>query len=301
MIYTVTLNPSLDYIITIDEINIGKLNEADDYLVLAGGKGINVSLVLNNLGIDTIATGFIAGFTGNEIIRQLDESSCKHDFISLEEGYNRINIKLKSKEETDINSKGPTISEPNIQSLIQKLSLVTKDDYIVLSGSVPKNLPEDIYQRIMKEVSNTGAKIVLDTRKKYLEYGLEMKPFLIKPNKDELEEIYGVSIYSKEDIEKYARKLQQSGAENVLVSLDKDGAMLLDCMGQVHYQNAPQGKLINSVGSGDSMVSGFLAGYIQSDRNYLEALKMGVAAGSASAFSRFLATKKEIIELKQQI
>ena len=169
MIYTVTLNPSLDYIITIDEINIGKLNEADDYLVLAGGKGINVSLVLNNLGIDTIATGFIAGFTGNEIIRQLDESSCKHDFISLEEGYNRINIKLKSKEETDINSKGPTISEPNIQSLIQKLSLVTKDDYIVLSGSVPKNLPEDIYQRIMKKVSNTGAKIVLDTRKKYLE------------------------------------------------------------------------------------------------------------------------------------
>ena len=296
MIYTVTLNPSLDYIITIDEINIGKLNEADNYLVLAGGKGINVSLVLNNLGIDTIATGFIAGFTGNEIIRQLDESSCKHDFISLEEGYNRIN-----KEETEINAKGPTISERNIQSLIKKLSLVTKDDYIVLSGSVPKNLPEDIYQRIMKEVSNTGAKIVLDTRKKYLEYGLEMKPFLIKPNKDELEEIYGVSLYFKEDIEKYARKLQQSGAENVLVSLDKDGAMLLDCMGQVHYQNAPQGKLINSVGSGDSMVAGFLAGYIQSDMNYLEALKMGVASGSASAFSRFLATKKEIIELKQQI
>ena len=301
MIYTLTLNPSLDYIITIDQVVLGKLNEMKDYLILAGGKGINVSLVLNNLGIDTIATGFNAGFVGKEIVHQLDEMHCKHDFVTLDEGCNRINIKLKSEQETEINAFGPNINENHIQELIKKLSIATKDDYIVLSGSVPKNLSENIYQRIMQELKSTGAKVVLDTRKKYLECGLEMKPFLVKPNKDELEEMFGVSIETKEDIEKYAKKLQQAGAENVLVSLGKDGAMLLDSNGKVHYQNAPKGKLINSVGAGDSMVAGFLAGYIQSDGNYEEALITGVAAGSASAFSRLLATKEEIIQIKQNI
>ena len=184
---------------------------------------------------------------------------------------------------------------------MKQLGELGQGDVLFLSGSIPSSMPDDAYQKIMAMLDGRGVRIAVDATRDLLMKVLPYHPFLIKPNKGELEEIYGVSIYSKEDIEKYARKLQQSGAENVLVSLGKDGAMLLDCMGQVHYQNAPQGKLINSVGSGDSMVAGFLAGYIQSDSNYLEALKMGVAAGSASAFSRFLATKKEIIELKQQI
>lgn len=300
MIYTVTLNPAIDYIAEVKNLKINEINRATSEKILAGGKGINVSVVLKNLGIESIALGFIAGFTGEEIKRKVEEFGIKTDFVYIREKFSRINIKLQSNvsgqifEETAINGEGPKISEKQVAELMEKLNKLQKEDFIVLAGSVPRKMNDDIYEKICNKAKDKGAKIIVDATGKLLINVLKHNPFLIKPNKEELEEIFEDKIKTKEEIIFYAKKLQEIGAENVLISMDQDGAILVTKDKKVLYSNAPKGTLINSVGAGDSMVAGFLTGYISYD-DYEKAFKMGIAAGSASAFSENLATKDEIL------
>lgn len=300
MIYTVTFNPAIDYIAEVNSINEGKINRAMSEKVLAGGKGINVSIVLKNLGIDSVALGFIAGFTGKEIKRQVENHGISTDFVYLENKFSRINVKILSKvaeivsEETAINGEGPKISDEEIEELMQKMDKLEKGDFLVLAGSVSRKMKDDIYEKICTRIENKQIKIVADATGKLLLNVLKHKPFLIKPNKAELEEIFEDEINTNEEIIMYAKKLQDMGAENVLISLGQDGAILLTKNKNVLYAKAPKGILINSVGAGDSMVAGFLAGLITYD-DYEKAFKMGIAAGTASAFSENLATKDEIL------
>jgi len=294
MIYTVTFNPSLDYIVRLDSFTAGEINRVNYEQVLGGGKGINVSIVLKNLGHDSTALGFVAGFTGEEIKRQLKEFGVTSDFVQLEQGFSRINVKAKAEKETEINGQGPDISEAKQAELFAQLDKLVSGDTLVLAGSIPKTLPDDIYQRIMARLDGKGIRIVVDAEKKLLLNVLQYHPFLIKPNNHELGDMFGVKLTTDEEIITYAKKLQEKGAQNVLISMAGDGAILLTAEGKSFKCPAPKGKLVNSVGAGDSMVAGFITGFMESDGDFEKAFHMGVATGSASAFSENLATRPEV-------
>lgn len=300
MIYTMTFNPSLDYIMKVKDFNLGVVNRTYEESIFPGGKGINVSIVLGNLGIENKAFGFIAGFTGEEIEKKVKNSGCIAEFIKLKEGNSRINVKLKSKEESEINAQGPKIDKYAIESLYKKLDEIKNGDILVLAGSIPNTLPSYMYENIMKHLNDKDIKVIVDATKDLLLNVLKYKPFLIKPNKHELEEMFNVSINSEEEIIKYAKKLQDMGAINVLISMAGDGAILINENGEVLKHKAPKGEVKNSVGAGDSMVAGFTAGYIMK-QNYKDALKYGIATGSASAFSEDLATKEKVKEILEMI
>ncbi len=296
MIYTVTFNPALDYILELDKLEVGKIQKSKSELILPGGKGINVSIVLTNLEIGNVALGYKAGFVGEEIERLLKNIKVETDFIELENENSRINVKISANEETAINSNGPRICESKISELLEKLKKINENDFLVLSGSIPKSLKDDIYEKICSIVREKNVKIVVDATKNLLVQSLRYNPFLIKPNNEELGEIFGVDIHTKEDAYVYGKKLREMGAKNVLVSMGKLGAVLIDEKNNEYFVKSPEGKRINTVGSGDSMVAGFLAGYIKFN-DYEKALKMGVASGSASALSKYLATKEEVYNL----
>lgn len=295
VIYTVTFNPSLDYIIEAEAFQPGATNRTSYEQLLVGGKGINVSYVLKNLGFESTALGFLAGFTGEEIRRRLNADGIHTDFLMLPTGISRINIKMKT-DGTEINGSGPNISPDQLETLRQKLCTLTNGDTLILAGSIPQSIPDTIYREIMTDLKGKGIRILVDATKNLLFSALCAQPFLIKPNQHELGELFGVRLESTEDIFFYAKKLQQKGARNVLVSLGGEGALLLDENGQTYQCPAPKGRLINAVGAGDSMVAGFLAGYLETE-NYESAFLKGVAAGSASAFSDRLATKEEVEHL----
>ena len=296
MIYTVTFNPALDYIVRVAQLNIGEVNRAAYGEIMAGGKGVNVSLVLKNLGHESTALGFAAGFTGEKLVRDLKDKGCRTDFIFLNQGMTRINVKIKGQEETEINGEGPEITPVAVRTLMMRLERLREEDILVLSGSVPKTLPEDMYEKVIVRQQGKKVKVVVDATKNLLKETLEYHPFLVKPNHHELGELFGVTISNPEEALSYAEKLQQMGAVNVLVSMAGDGAVLLDEYGNRHMSPAPEGRLVNSVGAGDSMVAGFLAGYLET-KDYEQAFRMGIAAGSASAFSEFLATREETMEV----
>lgn len=300
MIYTVTFNPAIDYIVGVDDLRHGEVNRADEEQVLPGGKGINVSVVLSNLGIENVALGFLAGYTGDMIESMLHKYGLKTDFIKLHKGMSRINVKIKSQMETEINGAGPEVNEASIQKLYNKLKKLKAGDFLILSGSIPHTADNKAYMEIMEFLDGKGVKVVVDATGKLLFNVLKYKPFLVKPNMYELGEIFEVTLRNKSDVEVYAKKLKEQGAVNVLVSMAGDGALLIDENGKVHEIEAPMGRVINSVGAGDSMVAGFIAGY-QETGSYDEALKKGVAAGSASAFSKNLATKEQVEELLKEL
>ena len=299
MIYTVTFNPSLDYIVAVDNFTCGVVNRTKEEMIFPGGKGINVSMVLQNLGHKNTALGFLAGFTGREIQRLLEEKGIETDFITVDKGISRINVKLRSNQETEINGQGPAISEADISKLYGKLDDLKDGDILVLAGSIPDVMPNSMYMDIMRYLQNKKLKIVVDATKDLLVNVLQYHPFLIKPNNHELGDIFGVTLESKEDVIRYARQLQQKGARNVLVSLAGAGAVLVAEDGSIFKAEAPKGTVVNSVGAGDSMVAGFLAGYLEHG-SYAAAFRMGVCTGSASAFSRELATKAEVIALLEK-
>ena len=300
MIYTVTFNPSLDYIVSVDDFKLGLTNRTSSELLLPGGKGINVSTILTNLGIESTALGFIAGFTGDEIVRKVEEIGVRSDFIRIEDGISRINVKLKSIDGTEINGMGPDISRAKTEELMKKLDVLGKGDVLVLAGSIPVSLPDDIYSRILEGLEGKGVTFVVDATGELLLNVLKYHPFLIKPNNHELGDIFDVELKTREEVVPYGRKLQEMGAKNVLISMAGEGAVLVAEDGSVYDAPAPKGVLVNAVGSGDSMVAGFTAGWMEK-RDYRHAFYMGVAAGSASAFSEFLATKDEIMSLYQKI
>ena len=300
MIYTVTFNPSLDYIVSVDDFKLGLTNRTSSELILPGGKGTNVSTVLKNLGLESTALGFVAGFTGNEIVKRLNDMGIKSDFISIENGISRINLKLKSIDGTEINGAGPDISEDKVNELMDKLNQLKEGDVLVLAGSIPSSMSDNIYRDIMADLKDRGVMIVVDATKDLLLNVLEYHPFLIKPNNHELGEIFDVKLTTREEVIPYGRKLHEKGARNVLVSMAGEGAVLIAEDGQVFDAPAPKGKLINGVGAGDSMVAGFVAGWIEK-QDYEYAFHMGVASGSASAFSENLATKEEIINVYNQV
>lgn len=300
MIYTVTFNPSLDYIVSVEDFKLGLTNRTSSELMLAGGKGINVSTVLMNLGIESTALGFVAGFTGNEIVKRLETMGVKNGFIRIDEGISRINLKLKSIDGTEINGMGPAISPENVEQLMKQLDALGEGDVLFLSGSIPSSMPDDAYQKIMQRLDGRGVQIVVDATRDLLVKVLEYHPFLIKPNNHELGEIFDVELKTREEVVPYARRLQEMGAVNVLVSMAGEGAVLIDADGEVHMAPAPKGKLINGVGAGDSMVAGFMAGWMEK-QEYEYAFHMGVAAGSASAFSENLATRAEVEAVYRQV
>lgn len=299
MIYTVTLNASLDYVVAVPDFRLGYTNRTAFEQIFPGGKGINVSMVLQEMGMESTALGFLAGFVGEEIKRQLETRGCKQDFIFSAQGVSRINVKLKSIEGTEINGRGPDIGKEDIKKLFEKLSKLKEGDILVLAGSIPASLPDSIYRDIMEYLKNRNVLFVVDATNELLVNVLEYKPFLIKPNRHEIEEIFRVTITDKNQVISYAKKLQEMGAKNVLVSLAGDGAVLVDEFGAVYEACPPAGKLINGVGAGDSMVAGFLAGWL-TEQNYEHAFRMGVAAGSASAFSENLATNGEIESVRNR-
>lgn len=300
MIYTVTFNPSLDYVVGVDNFRMGATNRTSYEQTLAGGKGINVSYVLKNLGFPSTALGFLAGFVGEELKKRLTEDGICTDFIMLESGISRINVKLQGMEGTEINGMGPEIPSDKLQELKGRLGTLCAGDILVLAGSIPQSIPDTIYMDIMAELQDRDVKIVVDATKELLKNVLPYRPFLIKPNHHELGELFGVELAEREEVIPYARKLQEQGARNVLVSMAGKGAVLLDENGQTYGSAAPEGRVRNAVGAGDSMVAGFLAGYLESGE-YAHAFSKGLAAGSASAFSDQLATREEMEELFQKI
>ncbi len=300
MIYTVTFNPSLDYIVSVEDFKLGITNRTSSELMLPGGKGINVSTVLGNLGIENTALGFAAGFTGEEIIRQVEHMGIRSDFIMVPDGISRINLKLKSIDGTEINGSGPEISEAAVAELMEKLEVLGEEDVLVLAGSIPSSMPDDIYRRILKRLQGRGVTAVVDATKNLLLNVLEYRPFLVKPNNHELGEIFQVELWDRKSVVSYARKLQEMGAQNVLVSMAGEGAVLAAQNGTVYETPAPEGTLVNGVGAGDSMVAGFLAGWMEK-QDFRHAFYMGVSAGSASAFSERLATREEIKHIYMQM
>ena len=301
MIYTITFNPALDYIVRLDHLKTGTINRTTQEYVLGGGKGINVSIVLNNLGMDTTALGFIAGFTGEEIVTQLNSFGVKEDFIRLREGLTRINVKVKaSDEETEINGRGPIISDDELKALYKQLDALTDKDTLILAGSIPSSLPSDMYELIMERLQHKNIRIVVDATKDLLTRVLPYKPFLIKPNNHELSEIFGRPLSTKEDLVEAAKALQEKGAQHVLISMAGDGAILVAADGTVYTSPAPKGTLVNSVGAGDSMVAGFITGF-EKTGDLQEALYWGISSGSASAYSENLATLTEVEALLSQV
>lgn len=295
MIYTVTFNPSLDYVVQVEHFQSDAVNRTSEEHVYPGGKGNNVAVIASNLGMKSRALGFKAGFTGAAMEQMLQEFGCDTDFIALEEGVTRINVKVKSEDEFEINGQGPRIPEEKIRQLYERLDALGSGDVLVLSGSIPNTLPDDMYERIMERLAGTDVRIGVDATKDLLMNVLKYHPFLIKPNNHELGEMFGVTLKSDEEIGEYARKLQKMGARNVLVSMAGDGAILVAEDGSVLKQLPPAGEVVNSVGAGDSMVAGFLAGYLKTG-SYEEALKLGTAAGSATAFTSWLADADQIRE-----
>ena len=300
MIYTVTFNPALDYVVFLDGLKLGEINRATRESIFYGGKGINVSTILNMLVMETTALGFVAGFTGKAIEEGLAAEGMHTDFIRLPEGNSRINVKVKHGDETEINGQGPVITKEALDALFEKLSALKDDDILVLAGSIPNTLPEDIYEKILAALAGKETRIVVDATKDLLLNVLKYHPFLIKPNNHELGEMFDTVCETKEDIEYYARKLQEKGARNVLISMAGDGAILITEDGASIRMGTPKGKVINSVGAGDSMVAGFVAGYLKSG-SYEEALKTGTAAGSATAFSEGLASREMFEEMLAQL
>ena len=296
MIYTVTFNPSLDYVVQTDQLIPGEINRTTSEHIYPGGKGNNVSVILSNLGLKSKALGFKAGFTGDVLEKMLEEFGCETDFIPLKEGNSRINVKINAGTETEINGQGPAISEADIKTLYEKLDRLSDGDVLVMAGSIPDVMPQTIYMDIMKYLADKDLKIVVDATKDLLVNVLQYHPFLIKPNNHELGEIFGVKITEKEDVITYAKKMQEKGAGNVLVSMAGDGAVLVAEDGSIFQAEAPKGKVVNSVGAGDSMVAGFVTGYLKTG-SYKEAFQMGVCTGSASAFSEELATEPEVLAL----
>lgn len=299
MIYTVTLNPSIDYIVRLDSLKPGITNRTTSEEYYYGGKGINVSCVLAELDLDSTAYGFVAGFTGEAIEKGIRNDKIITDFIKLKHGISRINIKIKSGEETEINCQGPHIDDDEIERLMCKIDRISSGDTIVIAGSVPKTIPDDIYERILERLGDKEVRIVVDATRKLLVNSLKYSPFLIKPNRQELSEIFDAEVKTEEDIEKYAKKLIEMGAKNVLVSLGGEGAMLIDEFGIKHKAGVLKEKVINTVGSGDSMVAGFIAGY-EKTGDYAYALKLGSVCGNATAFLSGLATKEKINELLEK-
>lgn len=299
MIYTVTFNPAIDYVVRTGEMKVGVVNRTESEEIYFGGKGLNVSIILNELGIKSEALGFVAGFTGEAIENGMAKDGIKTDFVHLNNGFSRINVKIQSSFETEINGQGPEISEENIEELFKKLNKIQDGDTIVLAGSIPSSLPSDIYERILEYLKNKKIRAIVDATGDLLMNVLKYKPFLIKPNNFELEEIFGVELKTAEDVSEYALKLKEMGAVNVLVSMAGDGAILADENGKIHACGVCSGTVKNSVGAGDSMVAGFIAGCEK--KGYEYALKLGTAAGGATAFSDGLAKKDLIYSLLEQL
>lgn len=295
MVYTVTFNPAIDYVVHIGDMKLGTTNRSKREEMYFGGKGINVSIVLRELGISSVALGFTAGFTGEAIEKGLADMGIDTDFVHLENGNSRINVKIKSTAETELNGQGPDIDDKSIAALFDKLDKLSEGDTLILAGSIPSSLPSDIYELILANLSEKKIKVVVDATKDLLLNVLKYRPFLVKPNNHELGEMFGVKLKTDADIERYARKLQDMGAVNVLISMAGDGAMLIDEFGKIHRCGVCKGKVKNSVGAGDSMVAGFTVGSLNGDYEY--ALKLGTAAGGATAFSDGLAEKETIEEL----
>lgn len=300
MIYTITFNPALDYIMVVPSCRSGEVNRTESEKIMAGGKGINVSIVLNNMGVENTALGFISGFTGGAIENILADMNCKTDFIKLDNGFSRINVKIKSDTETEINGQGPDISDGAVKKLYEKLDSLNDGDTLVLAGSIPSSLSDSIYCEIMDYLKDKKLNIVVDATKDLLVNVLKYKPFLVKPNNHEIGEIFGVELKTRSEVVPYAKKMQEMGVKNVLVSMAGEGAVFVGENGEVYESEAPKGKLVNSTGAGDSMVAGFLAGYMEK-QDFMYALKMGLSAGSASAFSENLATKEEILNVFKTI
>ncbi len=300
MIYTITFNPALDYISQVENFEIGKINRTQTEKILPGGKGLNVSTVLRNLGIESTALGFIAGFTGKELKRDIEQRGIKTDFINVEKGLTRINVKISSKEETALNGNGPEITDEDIEQLFEKINNIKNEDTVILAGNIPKCINNNIYEIICKKLEQNKVRFIVDATKELLMNVLKYKPFLIKPNKEELEETFKEKIETKEEIIEHAKKLQKMGAQNVLISLGGEGAILVTSENKEYFINAPKGKVLNTVGAGDSMVAGFVAGYEKSG-DYEYAFKMGIATGSASAFSMDLATAEQVADLLKEI
>ncbi len=299
MIYTVTFNPAIDYIVHTGTMQVGQVNRSQGEELYFGGKGINVSFVLHELGLPSKALGFVAGFTGAAIEAGIQEQGIATDFVHLNSGFSRINVKIKSGEETELNGQGPNISEAAVAELFEKLNQLQDGDVLILAGSIPNTMPADSYEKILAHLSDKKIKVVVDATKDLLLKVLPYHPFLIKPNNHELGELFGVTLHSIEEIATYAKKLQEMGAQNVLISMAGDGALLIDETGKQHVCGVCKGTVKNSVGAGDSMVAGFVAGSIHGD--YEAALKLGTAAGGATAFSEGLAQRAEIERLLQQL
>ncbi len=300
MIYTVTLNPSIDYVVRLDSLVTGITNRTTSEEYYYGGKGINVSCVLAELDLESTALGFVAGFTGEAIEKGIRNDKIITDFIKLKGGISRINIKIKAGEETEINCQGPNIEPSELDRLFAKLNRIEDGDTLVIAGSVPNTLPDDIYERMLEKIKGKKVRIVVDATKKLLRNSLKYKPFLIKPNRQEISELFETEVKTEQQIEFYAKELQKMGAINVLVSLGHEGALLIDEFGEKHKAGVLKGKVINTVGSGDSMVAGFIAGY-EKEKSYPYALKLGSVCGNATAFLSGLATKEKINELMQKI
>lgn len=299
MIYTVTFNPAIDYVVRTGEMKIGATNRSNSEEIYFGGKGINVSMVLKELDMPSIALGFVAGFTGVAIEQGVQEAGIETDFVHLENGFSRINVKIKSSQETELNGQGPHITEDAIKELFAKLDCLKDGDTIVLAGSIPNTLPADIYEQILQYLSGKNIKAVVDATGELLLRVMKFKPFLVKPNNHELGELFNVTLQTNEEIAQYARKLQEMGARNVLVSMAGDGALLIDENGKEHFCDVCKGTVRNSVGAGDSMVAGFLAG--SKDGDYEFALKLGTATGGATAFADGLAKRDDIDRLLAQL
>lgn len=299
MIYTVTFNPAIDYIVHTGTMQVGQVNRSQGEELYFGGKGINVSFVLHELGLLSKALGFVAGFTGAAIEAGIQEQGIATDFVHLNSGFSRINVKIKSGEETELNGQGPNISEAAVAELFEKLNQLQDGDVLILAGSIPNTMPADSYEKILAHLSDKNIKVVVDATKDLLLKVLPYHPFLIKPNNHELGELFGVTLHSIEEIATYAKKLQEMGAQNVLISMAGDGALLIDETGKQHVCGVCKGTVKNSVGAGDSMVAGFVAGSMHGD--YEAALKLGTAAGGATAFSEGLAQRAEIERLLQQL
>ena len=293
MIYTVTFNPSLDYIVRVDDLQLGKVNRVNYENILPGGKGVNVSIVLGNLGHKSVALGFTAGFTGAEIEASMRNYGADCDFIHVAEGMSRINVKVKSNEETEINGLGPQITDADVDALFARLDQLEAGDYLVIAGSVPSMLPSDMYERIMSRLDGRGINIAVDAERDLLTRVLKYHPFVIKPNNHELGDIFGVTLKTREEVVPYAKKLQEQGARNVIISMAGEGAVFVSEEGEVAMSEAPKGTVVNSVGAGDSMVAGFVAGVIETG-DMAQAFRMGLCTGSASAFSPDLATRPEV-------
>ena len=300
MIYTVTLNPSIDYVIKVDNLANGQVNRVSEEHVYPGGKGINVTRILKSLDNDNIALGFVSGFTGDYIVNSLKDLNLKSEFIKVKEGFTRINVKIKSNEETEINGQGPKISEEELKEFYAIIDRLVDGDILILSGSIPSCLDEKLYEKIMERVNSKDIKVVVDATKNLLLNVLKYRPFLIKPNNHELAEMFDVELKSTEDVIFYARKLKEMGARNVLISMGGDGALLVSEDDEVFISSVAKGEVVNSVGAGDSMVAGFVSGYLKTG-SYEEALRLGAASGGATAFSSDLASREFIDKLVKEI